>query len=94
MAAIAELGRLPDDDEFLQAAEFAREFGFLKRAFALVRHVTGDSEWEAIRQRRTEDLLVYLALARFCKRPPLGQLPRTLQRDMRAFFSTYTNACK
>jgi DNA phosphorothioation-associated putative methyltransferase len=46
------------------------------------------------RQRRTEDLLVYLALARFGKRPTLGQLPYTLQRDMRAFFGTYTKACK
>ena len=35
-----------------------------------------------------------LALARFDKRPPLGQLPRTLSRDMRAFFGTYTKACK
>ena len=24
----------------------------------------------------------------------MGQLPRTLQRDMRAFFGTYTKACK
>jgi DNA phosphorothioation-associated putative methyltransferase len=70
------------------------QFGSLKRAFALVRRVTGEAEWEAIRQRRTEDLLVYLALARFRKRPPLGQLPRTLQTDMRAFFGTYTKACR
>jgi len=47
---------------------------------------------ESIR-RRTEDLLVYLALARFRKRPTLSQLPRTLQRGMRAFFGTYTRAC-
>jgi DNA phosphorothioation-associated putative methyltransferase len=37
---------------------------------------------------------VYLALARFRKRPVLSQLPRTLQRDMRAFFGTYTKACR
>jgi DNA phosphorothioation-associated putative methyltransferase len=69
-------------------------FGSLKRGFALVRRVTGDAEWDAIGQRRTEDLLVYLALARFRKRPPLGRLPRTLQRDMRAFFGTYSKACQ
>src|SRR5205085_4433992 len=39
-------------------------------------------------------LLVYLALARFRKRPILSQLPCTLQRDMRAFFGTYTKACR
>jgi DNA phosphorothioation-associated putative methyltransferase len=93
MAAIADLGRLPEEDEFPQATEVVAEFGSLKRAFALVRRVTGEAEWEAIRDRRSEDLLVYLALARFRKRPPLGQLPRTLQRDMRVFFGAYTKAC-
>jgi DNA phosphorothioation-associated putative methyltransferase len=92
--AIADLGRLPEEDEFPQAAAVVSDFGSLKRAFALVRRVTGDDEWDAIRQRRTEDLLVYLALARFRKRPPIGQLPRTLLRDLRAFFGTYTKACQ
>ena len=94
MAAIAELGRLPEDEEFAQAGELIAKFGSGKRAFALVRRVTGPAEWDAIHDRRREDLLIYLALARFRKRPPLGQLPRTLQRDMRAFFGTYTKACQ
>jgi DNA phosphorothioation-associated putative methyltransferase len=94
LAAIADLGRLPENEEFAGAAEVVAAFGSLKRAFALVRRVTGDDEWETIRQRRTEDLLVYLALARFRKRPPIGKLPRTLQRDMRAFFGAYTKACQ
>jgi DNA phosphorothioation-associated putative methyltransferase len=94
MAAIADLGRLPEEDEFTQAAAVVTALGSLKRAFALVRRVTGDGEWGAIRQHRSEDLLVYLALARFRKRPRLGQLPRTLQRDMRAFFGTYTKGCQ
>ncbi len=94
MAAIAELGRLPEEDEFPRSAEVVTAFGSLKRGFTLVRRVTGDAEWDAIRQRRTEDLLVYLALARFRRRPPIGQLPRILQRDIRAFFGTYTKACQ
>jgi DNA phosphorothioation-associated putative methyltransferase len=93
MAALADLGRLPEADEFAPAVAVAAEFGSLKRAFALVRRVTGEEEWETVRQRRTEDLLVYLALARFRRRPALGQLPPPLQRDMRAFFGTYTKAC-
>jgi DNA phosphorothioation-associated putative methyltransferase len=59
-----------------------------------VRRVTGEEEWEAIRQRRVEDLLVYLALARFRKRPTATQLPRTLQADMRAFFGAYSKGCR
>jgi DNA phosphorothioation-associated putative methyltransferase len=55
---------------------------------AVVRRVTGEAEWEAIAQRRREDLLVYLALARFGKRPKLSQLPRILRADMRVFFGS------
>lgn len=94
MAAITDLGRLPEENEFPRAAEVVAEFGSLKRGFALVRRVTGNADWEAIREHRTEDLLVYLALARFRKRPPIRQLPRSLQLDMRAFFGTYTKACQ
>jgi len=75
MAAVGVLGRLPEPEEFPEAAAVADRFGSLKRAFALVRRVTGEEEWEAIRKRRIEDLLVYLALSRFRKRPTLTQLP-------------------
>jgi DNA phosphorothioation-associated putative methyltransferase len=94
MAAVARLGRLPEADEFPQAADVLARFGSLKRAFALVRRVTGPDEWDRLRRRCTEDLLVYLALARFRKRPPFSQLPPVLRRDMRAFFGTYTSACR
>ncbi|TMQ33601.1 MAG: DNA phosphorothioation-associated putative methyltransferase [Planctomycetota bacterium] len=94
MAAVATLGRLPEIEEFPEAPLVIERFGSLKRAFAVVRRVTGEAEWEAIAQRRKEDLLVYLALARFGRRPKLGQLPRTLGADMRAFFGTYAKACR
>jgi DNA phosphorothioation-associated putative methyltransferase len=94
MVALADLGRLPQPDEFPQAPAVQGRFGSLKRAFALIRRVTGPAEWDAIRRRRTEDLLVYLALARFNKRPAFHQLPRSLQADMRAFFGAYTKACR
>jgi DNA phosphorothioation-associated putative methyltransferase len=93
LAAVAQLGRLPDEDEFPGAADVVARFGSLKRAFALIERVTGPGEWETLRRRRTEDLLVYLALARFRKRPALSQLPRPLQRDIRAFFGGYNRAC-
>jgi DNA phosphorothioation-associated putative methyltransferase len=93
MEAIAILGRLPDSEEFLRASDIVARFGSLKRAFALVRKVSGEETWERARRRRTEDLLVFLALARFRKRPKLSKYPRTLQRDIRAFFGTYSKAC-
>ena len=91
--AAAALGRLPDASEFAGAAAVAERFGSLKRAFAALQRMNGVEVWEEIARRRREDLLVYLALARFGKRPPLSQLPPTLRRDMKAFFGTYAKAC-
>ena len=93
MEAITRLGRLPGPEEFSEATEIIERFGSLKRAFALIRRVTDEQPWEEIAQRRAEDLLVYLALSRFQKRPKLSQLPTTIQRDIRAFLESYRTAC-
>lgn len=93
MGVIAALGRLPDPTEFDGAQAVIERFGSLKRAFAAIQRITDLESWEAIARRRREDMLVYLALARFRKRPLLSQLPVGLQRDMRAFFGTYNKAC-
>jgi DNA phosphorothioation-associated putative methyltransferase len=93
MEAVASLGRLPDPVEFPGATDIVARFGSLKRAFAAIQRITSAEEWEEIARRRREDLLVYLALARFRKRPAFSGLPLTLQRDMKVFFGTYTKAC-
>src|SRR5262249_6550220 len=93
MEALAALGRLPDPAEFPGTAAVVERFGSLKRAFAAVQRITGAEPWEAITRRRREDLLVYLALARFRKRPAFSLLPPTLRRDLKAFFGSYTSAC-
>ena len=86
-------GRLPHESEF-DCDELKRNFGSLRRAFNTIVSVTGDQAWKDIREKRSEDLLVYLALSRFGGRPQLSRLPSELQRDISAFFSTYSNACK
>jgi DNA phosphorothioation-associated putative methyltransferase len=88
LSTIAALGRLPEADECAQVTELAARFGSLQRAFALVKRVTGADEWDAIARRSTEDLLVYLALGRFRRRPPMSALPVGLPRDIRAFFGS------
>jgi DNA phosphorothioation-associated putative methyltransferase len=94
MEALAEYGRLPDTEEWARVGEVASRFGSLKRAYRLVRRITGDEDWDLIAQRRREDLLVFLALSRFRTRPAVSQLPRVLQRDIKAFLGPYTKACK
>lgn len=92
--AITELGRLPESDEFADADPVIAVFGSLKRAFALIRRVTSEDDWEIVRKQRSEDLLVYLALANFGKRPKFSDLSRKFQRDVKAFYNSYKNACE
>ncbi|MCH7952547.1 MAG: DNA phosphorothioation-associated putative methyltransferase, partial [Chloroflexi bacterium] len=93
MQTVTRLGRLPGPEEFPEATEVIEKLGSLKRAFALIRRVTDEEPWEEIAQRRTEDLLVYLALSRFQRRPKLSQLPPSIQRDIKAFLGSYLAAC-
>jgi DNA phosphorothioation-associated putative methyltransferase len=86
-------GRVPDDSEVDFIPDLRAVAGSLTRAVRIVERVTGRAEWEKIRQERAQDLLVFLALARIEGRGPLGSLPRELQLDIRAFFSTYARAC-
>lgn len=93
MEWVSHRGRMPEPDELSSSCEVAEEFGSIKRAFALIRRVTGNDAWETIRDERADDLLVYLSLANFRKRPRFSRLPIDLQRDVRAFFGAYKRAC-
>ncbi len=93
IAFITARARLPDLDELDVAPAICRELGSLGRAHAVVRRVMDTTEWDRVRQQRVEDRLVYLALARFHGRPRFKELPRDLQLDVSAFFSSYQGAC-
>lgn len=90
----SELGRLPFEDEFHRSGEVLAALGSMKRAFKLIRKVTGADPWDTLRQSRIDDLRVYLALARFPKRPTMAQMPVSMQRDVKEFFGSYKEACE
>lgn len=92
MAFMAERGRLPSDVELANAPELVEELGSLKRAAGIVRRATGKNRWVEIAAERAQDLLVYLGLSRFGGRPRMSELPRDIQLDVKAFFSTYKRA--
>ena len=93
MAFVTERGRPPVDAELATARRLTRVFGSVARAFSLVRRATGAARWDSIRQERRADVLVYLALAAFPKRPRFGALPDELRHDIRAFFGSYKSGC-
>lgn len=93
MAFVTSRGRLPIEEEFPTFAETSRTFGSIGRAFRVVRKVTGDEQWDRIRDDRAQDLLVYVALARFARRPAFSKLPPDVRQDVKAFFRNYTQAC-
>lgn len=94
MDFVAARGRLPEDEEFGLASPVSETFGSIKRAFSVVRRVTGKEQWDQIRNERRDDLRVYLGLSRFEGRPKFSRLPRELQLDVRALFGSYKKACE
>lgn len=94
MAFVSERGRVPADDELSNFAELRNVFGSVRKAFQIVIRATDAAQWDQLAEQRALDLLIYLALSNFDKRPAYGQLPRALQRDVKGFFSSYKQACE
>ncbi|MCT7949601.1 DNA phosphorothioation-associated putative methyltransferase [Ancylothrix sp. C2] len=94
MAFVAERGRLPAKGELPSEAEIKAEFGSLRRAFDVILRATDMKEWEAITQKRREDLLVYLALSRFSRRPKPVELTFEAKEDIKGLFGSYKQACR
>ncbi|MEV0156001.1 DNA phosphorothioation-associated putative methyltransferase [Micromonospora sp. NPDC050686] len=82
-------GELPTDQELA----IQDSLGSLGRAIRLIRQVTDDAYWQRVTNQRRAELLIYIALSRFGRRPRFSQLGTTLAGDIRALFGTYQSAC-
>jgi len=91
---ISTRGRVPAPFELDLYDLIKEKVGNVKRAFAIIQRVTGAEQWAKIREERSDDLLIYLALSRFSRRPSFSQLAQELQLDIRAFFGNYRQACE
>lgn len=87
-------GRLPQPSELTSLQPILDAFGTLPRAYRVLRSVLDEAQWDETSEQRTQDLLLYLALSRFSRRPRLSDLPADLQADIRAFFTSYQAACE
>lgn len=94
MTFYEEHGRLPRAGETPDHAELCEELGSPRAAFAVIRRLTGDEPWDRVRDARTSDLLVYLALARFGRRARPSELPDGLRYDIRDLFGSHKAACE
>jgi DNA phosphorothioation-associated putative methyltransferase len=84
---------MPRDEEFDRLAEVRQACGSLPRALQLFIDRFGEPTFNAARQRRKEDLLVFIAAAQLRRKIPFNQLSQRLQRDLRSsFFGSYANA--
>lgn len=93
MSFFTERGRLPNAVELSNTDKIVEKFGSLRRAFRVILRATNQNEWDVISDTRRQDLLVYLALTKFGRRPRFGSLDDTLQNDIRVFFGNYKQAC-
>jgi DNA phosphorothioation-associated putative methyltransferase len=94
MEFVEDHGRVPRAGEFTRETEVRERVGTPRQAFQIVRAVTDEERWDRARLRRYEQLLVYLALSRFRRRPKFSELPDSLRFDMKEFFGSYKAACQ
>jgi DNA phosphorothioation-associated putative methyltransferase len=93
MDFVSDRGRLPTTAEAPAFAPIQSEFGTLRKAFQIVLQATNAQEWEAIADQRRQDLLIYLALSHFSRRPKLREFTAMVQQDIKALFGGYPQAC-
>jgi len=94
MEFVSERGRIPAERELPTGAELIAVFGSIRRAFALVRRVTGGEQWRDIEVSRRTELLIRLALERFGQRTKFSELPTLMQGDIKSLCTSYSRAMK
>ena len=95
MDFFTERGRLPVGEELQNFEPLLTEFGTVRRAFNLIVSATNQNEWDAIADKRRQDILVFLALSNFdnpYKRLKLSQLSMQYQTDIKSLFGSYQGA--
>lgn len=83
------VGELPLEHELA----VQESLGSIGRGVRLIRQVTADAHWDSVTSQRRAELLIYIALSRFGRRPRFSQLGPTLAADIRVLFGTYQSAC-
>jgi len=86
-------GRFPADIELDDLTAVLEAFGSTRRFHTAIRKVVAAESLERVARERAEDLLIYVAISRFSRRPKFGDLSSTIQLDIKAHFGSYRAAC-
>ena len=89
---ILDLGRIPEPGEFDQIAAARKVAGSLAKAFGLAVEKNGQPLFEASRQARADDTLVYLAMSHFRQKFLRREIPLRTKNDIKAFFGDLARA--
>lgn len=92
MTFVSERGRLPVKGELASESAIKAEIGSIRRAFEIILQATERQEWESLMEKRRQDLLVYLALAKLNRFPKFSTLSTEIQNDIKSFFGSYRQA--
>jgi len=87
-----DLGRLPVNTEFDFSNEIRKIAGSHTKAFQALLNFYDKSAFEQSKIKRREDLIVYFSLGLFGRSRPQSKMPDSLKRDIKEFFTTYTDA--
>lgn len=86
-------GRLPAKGELKNEAQLKDEFRSFRQAFKVILQVTQEDDWDMITEKRRQDLLLYLALSQFERRPKMRELSPEVKQDIKSLFGSYNSAC-
>jgi DNA phosphorothioation-associated putative methyltransferase len=84
-----DLGRWPVADEIPNLSTVLEKSGSLSRALRLVQGTNELQLLEDAGRCRKDDVLLYLAMQQFSRRPAYKRLDERLQRDIKTFFGAY-----
>jgi len=87
-----DLGRIPANSEFDFSHQIRRICGSHNKAHHALLKYFGEEVFAESQAKRKEDLIVYFALSMFEKRRAQSNMPESLKRDIKAFFSSYNDA--
>jgi DNA phosphorothioation-associated putative methyltransferase len=92
MVFVGDRGRLPVAGELPDSEELLAEFRSFRHAFKVVLQATDPQDWEAIASKRRQELLIYLALTNFGRRPRFSSFSAMVQQDIKALFGSLKKA--